>query len=255
MIRLKTEDEIRKIRKAAKIVYETLEMVGEHVQPGVSLSALDQMAEKFIVSKGAIPGFKGLYGFPATLCLSPNDMVVHGIPNGQILQEGDIISVDCGAIVDGYYGDAACTFAVGEIDSEIKKLMDVTRSALEQGIAKCQSGNHLYDIGYSIQSYCESFGFGVVRELVGHGIGTKLHEDPQVPNYGVAGTGPIMKPGLCLAIEPMINAGGKEVYTAKDGWAVHTMDGKASAHFEHTVAITENGPVVLSQGGETIFDS
>lgn len=255
MIRLKTEEEIRKIRKAARIVYETLEVVGEHVHPGVTLSELDQLAEKYIISKGAIPGFKGLYGFPATLCLSPNDMVVHGIPNGQVLQEGDIISVDCGAIVDGYYGDAAWTFAVGDIDSEIKKLMDVTRSALEKGIAKCQPGNHLYDIGHTIQSYCESFGFSVVRELVGHGIGTKLHEDPQVPNYGVAGTGPVMKSGLCLAIEPMINAGGKEVYTAKDGWAVHTKDGKASAHFEHTVAITENGPVVLSQGGETIFDS
>lgn len=254
MIRLKTEDEIRKIRKAAKIVYETLTMVGEHVRPGVKLGDLDAMAEKFILSKGAIPGFKGLYGFPGTLCLSPNDMVVHGIPNGRELQEGDILSVDCGAIVDGYYGDAARTFAVGEIDEEIRKLMDVTQTSLEKGIAQCQPGNHLYDIGHAIQEYCESFGYGVVRELVGHGIGTKLHEDPQVPNYGVKGTGPILKTGLCLAIEPMINAGVKDVYTAEDGWAVHTKDGKPSAHFENTVAITENGPVVLSQGGETIFD-
>lgn len=255
MIRLKTEDEIRKIRKAAKIVYETLEMVGEHVRPGVKLGELDELAEKFILSKGAIPGFKGLYGFPGTLCLSPNDMVVHGIPNGHVLQEGDILSVDCGAIVDGYYGDAARTFPVGEIEEGIQKLLDVTRTSLEKGIDQCQPGNHLYDIGHAIQTYCESFGYGVVRELVGHGIGTKLHEDPQVPNYGVQGTGPILKPGLCLAIEPMINAGVKEVYTAEDGWAVHTRDGKPSAHFENTVVITDNGPVVLSQGGETIFDS
>ena len=254
MIRLKTEDEIRKIRKAAKIVYETLTYVGDHVEPGVSLGELDQLAEDFIVSKGAIPGFKGLYGFPATLCLSPNDMVVHGIPNGMVLKEGDIISVDCGAIVDGYYGDAAYTFPVGKIEADVAKLLDVTQEALVKGIGQCQPGNHLYDIGHTIQSYCESFGYGVVRELVGHGIGTKLHEDPQVPNYGTQGTGPILKPGLCLAIEPMINAGVKEVYTAEDGWAVHTKDGRPSAHFEHTLVITENGPVILSQGGETIFD-
>ncbi len=254
MIRLKTDNEIRKIRKAAKIVYETLEYVGDHIEPGISLGELDRLAENFIVSHNAIPGFKGLYGFPATLCLSPNDMVVHGIPNGQILKEGDIISVDCGVLIDGYYGDGARTFAVGEIDADLSKLLDVTRTSLGKGISASQPGNHLNDIGYAIQTFCESFGYGVVRELVGHGIGTKLHEDPQVPNYGVKGTGPILKPGLCLAIEPMINAGVKEVYTAQDGWAVHTKDGKPSAHFEHTLAITQDGPVILSQGGETRFD-
>jgi methionyl aminopeptidase len=206
------------------------------------------------LSQGAKPGFKGLYDFPATLCLSPNDMVVHGIPDNTVLNEGDILGVDCGAIVDGYYGDHALTFPVGRISQEHQKLLDVTQESLFRGIEQAVPGNHLNDIGHAIQSFCESHGYSVVRELVGHGIGRQLHEDPQVPNYGTAGTGVLLKEGMCLAIEPMINAGVKEIYTGKDGWAILTRDGKYSAHFEHTIAITADGPVVLSTIEETIFD-
>ena len=254
MIRYKTTEEIRTIRRAAKIVHDALLKVEEHVRPGVSLKELDTIAEDYILSQDAMPGFKGLYDFPATLCLSPNDMVVHGIPDDTVLKEGDIIGVDCGAIVDGYYGDHAKTFAVGTISEETQKLLDVTRESLYRGIGQCIPGNHLNDIGHAIQSFCESHGYSVVRELVGHGIGQKLHEDPQVPNYGIAGTGVELKEGMCLAIEPMINAGVKEIFTGKDGWAIKTRDGKNSAHFEHTIAITANGPVVLSTAEETVFD-
>jgi methionyl aminopeptidase len=181
-------------------------------------------------------------------------MVVHGIPDNTVLNEGDIIGVDCGAIVDGYYGDHAKTFAVGRISEEHQKLLDVTRDSLHRGIGQCIPGNHLGDIGHAIQSFCESHGYSVVRELVGHGIGRQLHEDPQVPNYGIAGTGVELKEGMCLAIEPMINTGVKEIYTGDDGWAIRTRDGKYSAHFEHTIAITANGPVVLSTIETTVFD-
>jgi methionyl aminopeptidase len=254
MIRYKSQDEIRIIRRAARIVHDALLKVEEAVQPGVTLQELDAIAEDYIVSQGAIPGFKGLYDFPATLCLSPNDMVVHGIPDLTVLNEGDIIGVDCGAIVDGYYGDHAKTFAVGRISEEDQKLLDVTRESLHRGIEQCVPGNRLNDIGHAIQSFCESHGYGVVRELVGHGIGQQLHEDPQVPNYGTKGTGVELKKGMCLAIEPMINAGVKDIYTGKDGWAILTRDGKKSAHFEHTIAITANGPVVLSTAEQTVFD-
>jgi len=254
MIRYKSQDEIRIIRRAARIVHDALLKVEEAVQPGVTLQELDAIAEDYIVSQGAIPGFKGLYDFPATLCLSPNDMVVHGIPDLTVLNEGDIIGVDCGAIVDGYYGDHAKTFAVGRISEEDQKLLDVTRESLHRGIEQCVPGNRLNDIGHAIQSFCESHGYGVVRELVGHGIGQQLHEDPQVPNYGTKGTGVELKEGMCLAIEPMINAGVKDIYTGKDGWAILTRDGKKSAHFEHTIAITANGPVVLSTAEQTVFD-
>jgi methionyl aminopeptidase len=254
MIRLKTEDEIRKIRRAALIVSETLELVGQNVKPGARLRDLDRMAEEYIRSQGAIPGFKGLYGFPATLCLSPNDMVVHGIPDDTELQDGDILGVDCGAIVDGFYGDHARTFMAGDVDAETQQLLEVTKESLHRGIEQCYPGNHLFDIGHAIQSHCESFGYGVVRELVGHGIGRELHEEPQVPNYGTRGTGLVLKPGMCLAIEPMINAGGHEVFTGKDGWAVYTKDSKPSAHFEHTIAITVDGPVILSEPGVNVFD-
>jgi len=254
MIRYKTRNEIRTIRRAAKIVHEALLKVGENVQPGVTLKELDTIAEDYILSQGAIPGFKGLYDFPATLCISPNDMVVHGIPDNTVLNEGDIIGVDCGAIVDGYYGDHALTFPVGKIAEEHQKLLKITEESLFRGIEQCVPGNHLNDIGHAIQSFCESHGYSVVRELVGHGIGQQLHEDPQVPNYGIAGTGVVLKEGLCIAIEPMINAGAKEIFTGKDGWAVMTRDGKYSAHFEHTIAITANGPVVLSTTEKTIFD-
>jgi len=254
MIRYKSKDEIQKIRRAARIVHDTLLRVEENVQPGITLEELDRIAEDYILSQGATPGFKGLYDFPATLCTSPNDMVVHGIPDQTVLNEGDIIGVDCGAIVDGYYGDHAKTFAVGQISEEIQKLLDVTKESLHRGIAQCVPGNHLNDIGHAIQSFCESHGYSVVRELVGHGIGKELHEDPQVPNYGIAGTGVELKEGMCLAIEPMINAGKKEIFTGKDGWAVMTRDGQFSAHFEHTIAITADGAVVLSTADETVFD-
>jgi methionyl aminopeptidase len=205
MIRYKSQDEIRIIRRAARIVHDALLKVEEAVQPGVTLQELDAIAEDYIVSQGGIPGFKGLYDFPATLCLSPNDMVVHGIPDLTVLNEGDIIGVDCGAIVDGYYGDHAKTFAVGRISEEDQKLLDVTRESLHRGIEQCVPGNRLNDIGHAIQSFCESHGYGVVRELVGHGIGQQLHEDPQVPNYGTKGTGVELKKGMCLAIEPMMS--------------------------------------------------
>jgi len=242
------------MRRAAKIVHDALLKVEETVRPGVTLQELDAVAEDYILSQGAIPGFKGLYDFPATLCLSPNDMVVHGIPDFTVLNQGDIIGVDCGAIVDGYYGDHAKTFAVGKISEADQKLLDVTKESLRRGIEQCVPGNRLNDIGHAIQSFCESHGYSVVRELVGHGIGQQLHEDPQVPNYGKAGTGVELKEGMCLAIEPMINAGVKEIYTGEDGWAILTRDGKRSAHFEHTIAITANGPVVLSTADETVFD-
>lgn len=254
MIRLKTEAEIRKMRRAARIVQETLDLVGENVKPGARLKDLDELAEDYIRSQGAIPGFKGLYDFPGTLCLSPNDMVVHGIPDQTVLEEGDILGVDCGAIIEGYYGDHARTFPVGEIDDETKQLLKVTEESLYRGIDQCVPGNRLHDIGHAVQSHCESFGYSVVRELVGHGIGRELHEEPQVPNYGAAGTGVELKAGMCLAIEPMINAGVKEIYTGNDGWGVFTQDGRASAHFEHTITITRDGPVILSSPGETVFD-
>jgi methionyl aminopeptidase len=254
MIRLKSNAEVKKLRKAAIIVFETLEMLSHEIRPGVTLKRLDTLAEDFIRSKNAIPGFKGMYGFPATLCLSPNNMVVHGVPNNIELVESDILGVDCGTLLDGFYGDSARTYAVGEISDNRKKLLHVTQEALYKGIEQAKPGNRLRDIGHAIQSYVESFGYSVVREMVGHGIGRDLHEEPQVPNYGKAGTGILLKAGMTLAIEPMVNMGTKDIYTHKDGWAVLTKDGQDSAHFEHTIAITEDGPVILSHSDTTIFD-
>jgi len=246
MVRVRTEREINLIAESAQIVGDTLDMLSGKVKPGVTLMELDMLAEKFIRSQDAVPAFKGYMGFPATLCISVDDEVVHGIPSDKVLNDGQIVGIDCGAVKNGYYGDSARTFAVGNISDEDKDLIDTTQKALYHGIEKAVPGNCVSDIGHAIQTYVEPKGYSIVRELVGHGIGTNLHEDPQVPNYGDPGMGVELKEGMCLAIEPMINIGGKEVYTLDDGWTVKTKDGYNSAHFEHTIAILKNGPKVLS---------
>lgn len=232
--------------KAAEIVKNLLNDIENVIKPGVSTIDLDNFAEKYIIENGAIPGFKGLYGFPATLCVSINDEVVHGIPSNRILNDGDIIGIDVGSIFDGFYGDHAKTFPVGEISSENKQLINVTKECLIKGINAAKPGNRIGDIGFAIQSHAESFGFGVVKELVGHGIGEKLHEEPQIPNFGLQNTGPVIEEGMCFAIEPMINFGSEEVYTKSDNWTICTKDGSCSAHFEHTITIHANGPQILT---------
>ncbi len=248
MVHTRSQREIDKIARSCQIVADTLIMLEPHVVSGVCVSDLDQMAEDFIRSQGARPAFKGYMGFPATLCVSIDDAVVHGIPGDNILQEGQIVGIDCGAELDGYYGDHAKTFAIGTIDAGKQKLMDVTKESLMKGIEQAVPGNYVGDIGNAVQRHAEVHGFSVVRELVGHGIGTELHEEPQIPNYGKSKQGYKLRAGMCIAIEPMINAGVKEVYTAQDGWTILTKDGAASAHFEHTIAITDNGPKILSVG-------
>ena len=246
MIRIKTEEEIALLRENALLVSRTLAEVGKHVVPGVTTMELDRIAEAFIRDNGAIPGFLGYGGFPYTLCISVNDVVVHGFPSSYVLKEGDIISVDCGTIYKGFYGDSAYTFPVGEVDAETQKLLDVTKESLYKGIEKAVAGNRVGDIGYAIQSYCEGFGFSVVREMVGHGIGKNMHESPEVPNYGLAGKGKKLSEGMVICIEPMINAGRHEVYTEEDGWTVKTSDGSLSAHYENTVLITDGEPEILT---------
>ena len=246
MVRLRTEREINLIAESAQIVGDTLDMLSGKVKSGITLMELDTLAEKFIRSQEAVPAFKGYMGFQATLCISVDDEVVHGIPSDKVLNDGQIVGIDCGAVKNGYYGDSARTFAVGNISNEDKDLIDTTQKALYHGIEKAVPGNYVSDIGHAIQAYVEPKGYSIVRELVGHGIGTNLHEDPQVPNYGDPGMGVELKEGMCLAIEPMINIGDKEVYTLDDGWTVKTKDGYNSAHFEHTIAILKNGPKVLS---------
>jgi methionyl aminopeptidase len=247
MVRVRTRREIELIGESAQIVADTLDMLSTKVISGVSLLELDTLAEKFIRSRGARPAFKGYMGFPATLCISVDDEVVHGIPSNNILSEGQIVGIDCGAEKNGYYGDSARTFAIGNISDKNRDLMLTTEKALALGIEQAKPGNYVSDIGHAIQSFVEPKGFSIVRELVGHGIGTQLHEDPQVPNYGVPGMGDELKEGMCLAIEPMINCGRKEVYTAEDGWTIKTEDGYNSAHFEHTIAIRKNGAKILSR--------
>ncbi len=246
MVKIRTEREINLIAESNKIVAETLDMLSENITPGVKTSTLNKLAEDFILSRGARPAFKGYMGFPSTLCTSIDDEVVHGIPNGKILKEGQIISIDCGTEKNGYYGDSARTYAVGIIDSKKQDLMMVTKESLMRGINVAKEGNYVSDIGHAVQTYVESHGYSVVRDLVGHGIGTELHEEPQVPNYGRPKQGLRLQTGMCLAIEPMINAGTKDIYTDSDGWTVKTEDGGASAHFEHTIAITQNGAKILS---------
>ena len=246
MVKIRTEREISLIAESNKIVAETLDMLSKNIKPGIKTSDLDKLAEEFILSKGARPAFKGYMGFPSTLCISIDDEVVHGIPNGEFLKEGQIVSIDCGAEKNDYYGDSARTFAVGKIDSQKQNLMNVTRESLMRGIDAAKEGNYVSDIGHAVQTYVESHGYSVVRDLVGHGIGTELHEEPQVPNYGKPKQGHRLQAGMCLAIEPMINAGTKDIYTDSDGWTVKTKDGSTSAHFEHTIAITKNGAKILS---------
>jgi len=248
MVYTRSPREVDKISRSCQIVADTLIMLEPHIITGARVSDLDQMAEDFIRSQGARPAFKGYMGFPATLCVSIDDAVVHGIPGDDVLKEGQIVGVDCGAELDGYYGDHARTFSIGTVDARKQKLMDVTRESLMKGIEQATPGNYVGDIGNAVQTCAESNGFSVVRELVGHGIGRALHEEPQIPNYGKVKQGYKLRSGMCIAIEPMINAGAKEVFTAKDGWTILTKDGQASAHFEHTIAITNNGPKILSVG-------
>jgi len=246
MVYTRSNNEIEMISKSCQIVANTLEMISEFVVPGALLSDLDKKAENFIVSAGARPAFKGYMGFPSTLCISIEDAVVHGIPHDIELEEGQIVGIDCGAELNGYYGDHAKTFAVGNISAEKEKLMMITEESLNKGIEMAIPGNCVGDIGHAVQTHAESNGYSVVRELVGHGIGQNLHEEPQVPNYGRPKEGYELHAGMCIAIEPMINLGKKEVYTSEDGWTILTVDGKASAHFEHTIAIMEDGPRILS---------
>ncbi len=246
MIIPKTRAEIELMRESALIVSKTLGMLAKEVKPGVNTLQLDKLAEEFIREQGAIPGFLGLYDFPNTLCVSPNEQVVHGIPNKEPLKEGDIISIDCGAIKNGFYGDHAYTFAVGEIDQETKKLLEVTKESLYIGIREFKIGNRVGDVGYAIQNHCESHGYGVVRELVGHGLGRTMHEDPEMPNYGKRGRGKKFIEGMVVAIEPMINMGTHRIKQHRDGWTITTLDKKPSAHFEHDVAIVDGKPELLS---------
>lgn len=246
MIKIKTEQEIAYMYESAQIVSQTLGQIAKEIKPGITTLQLDKLAQEFIQDHGAEPAFLGLYGFPNTLCVSPNAQVVHGIPNNTPLQEGDILSVDCGAKKNGYYGDHAYTFAIGEVSPEVQKLLETTKKSLYEGIRACRVGNRISDIGNAIQVYCEAQGYGVVRDLVGHGIGKKMHEDPQVPNYGKKGRGKKILNGMTLAIEPMINMGTFRVRQLKDGWTILTADGLPSAHFEHDVAVVNGQPKLLS---------
>ncbi|MGZ3885189.1 MAG: type I methionyl aminopeptidase [Bacteroidia bacterium] len=246
MIYLKTREEIELMRESALMVSRTLGIVAKEVRPGVEPKYLDKLAEEFIRDNGGVPAFKGYRGFPATLCISINEAVVHGIPTSTPLKEGDIISVDCGVKKNGYYGDHAYSFGVGEIKPELQKLLQVTKESLYKGIEQAVSGNRIGDISFAIQQHAEKHGYGVVRELVGHGLGKSLHEDPEVPNYGKRGDGPKLKDGMVLAIEPMINLGKKNIRQLQDGWTIITADGLPSAHFEHDVAIINGKPELLS---------
>ncbi|MFN0158526.1 MAG: type I methionyl aminopeptidase [Bacteroidota bacterium] len=249
---IKSKREIELMRESCRIVAEVLALVGARIAPGVHTRELDELAEGYIRSKGAVPAFKG-YGhdrnnlFPGTLCVSVDDEVVHGIPNGRVLEEGQVVSVDVGVKKNGYFGDGARTFAVGIASAEKKRLMQVTEESLYKGIAMVREGNHLHDVSHAVQEYVESKGYSVVRDLVGHGIGKSLHEEPAVPNFGTAGTGIILKEGMALAIEPMVNAGSHKVHVDADGWTVRTADGKPSAHFEHTVVVTQGEAEILTR--------
>ncbi|MDL2215614.1 type I methionyl aminopeptidase [Ruminococcaceae bacterium OttesenSCG-928-N02] len=247
MISIKTPADIEKMREAGRISAYALQVAREVIHPGMTTAALNKEIHRAIVSQGAVPNFLNLYGFPASACISVNDEVIHGIPGPRKLQNGDIVSVDVGAVKNGFHGDNAYTFVVGETDPETMRLLQVTQEALALGIAAAQPGARVGDIGYAIQSYVEAEGFSVVREYVGHGIGSALHEDPQVPNFGSKGRGPRLIPGMTIAIEPMINAGEAAIYQLQDGWTVKTKDGKMSAHFENTVLITKDGPVILTK--------
>lgn len=246
MIIRKSKRELEKMARAGRVVADTLEVLGETVRPGVTTAELDLVAEQHIRSRGGMPTFKGYRGFPASICVSPNSMVVHGIPGPLRLGDGDVISIDVGVTLDGFVADSAYTFAVGEIDPEAQRLLDVCQAALAAGIEQAVAGNRIGDISAAVQRTTEEAGFSVVRTLVGHGVGRTMHEEPQIPNFGEPGRGPTLAAGMTLAIEPMINAGGPRVFLAGDGWSISTADGSLSAHFEHTVAVTGEGPLVLT---------
>lgn len=249
MTRPKTEEEIELMRENGILVSKTLAEVGKMVAPGVTTLELNRAAETFIRDHGAVPSFLGYDGFPAALCISVNDVVVHGFPSAYVLKDGDIVSVDCGTVYKGYNGDSAYTFPVGDVDEETRRLLDVTKASLYKGMAQAVAGNRIGDIGHAVQSYAESFGFSVVRELEGHGIGRKMHESPGVPNYGKQGRGAKLADGMTICIEPMINAGTKDIYLARNGWEVHTADRRKSAHFELTVVVRKGAPEQLSTFG------
>ena len=246
MIYYKTEEEIELVRKSSLLVAKTHAEIAGLIKPGITTLALDKIAEEFIRDNGGVPAFKGYGGFPNTLCMSPNDQVVHGIPNDRALEDGEILSVDCGVVMNGYYGDSAFTYEVGEVDAETKQLLKVTKESLYKGIEQAIAGNRIGDIGYAVQQHAESFGYGVVRELVGHGVGKNLHESPEVPNYGRRGKGVMLKEGLVIAIEPMINMGTKRILQHNDGWTITTIDNKPSAHFEHTIVVRKGKAEILS---------
>ena len=246
MIIVKTREEIELMRQSALVVSKTLGMLAKEVKPGVTTNQLDKLAEDFIRAQGAVPGFLGLYDCPSTLLCSVNDAVVHGLPTNRPLEEGDIVSIDCGALMNDFYGDHAYTFEIGEVAPETRKLLQITKESLYVGIKEFKLGNRVGDVGFAIQKYCEAQGYGVVRELVGHGLGRKMHEDPEMPNYGKRGRGKKFLEGQVVAIEPMINLGTHKIKQLKDGWTIVTQDGKPSAHFEHDVAIIDGKPEILS---------
>lgn len=253
MIMRKSKAEIEAMARAGELVYETLQLCAEHLEPGVSMLELDALAEEHILANGGVPTSKGYKGFPAALCISPNSMVVHGIPNDYRASEGDLISVDLGVTLNGLVADSAVTLGVGEIDAEAQRLLDVCQEALAAGIDQARDGNHLTDISHAVQSAVEEAGFSVIRSLVGHGVGRSYHEDPQIPNYGPAGRGPVLQTGMTLAIEPMITAGGPDVYVHDDDWSISSVDSSLAAHFEHTVAVTPEGPRILTKTGAALL--
>lgn len=247
MIELKSKREIEIIKENGKIVAEALRFLGEKIQPGMRTLELDQHAEKFIKYHKAVPAFKGYCGFPSNICVSMNNEVVHGIPGERVILEGELMSIDLGVLKNGYYADGAFTYTLGEVENGTQKLIQVTSDALNHGIQAAVEGKHLSDISHAIQSYVEQNSLSVVRDLVGHGIGKQMHEEPQIPNFGRPGEGPVLKQGMVLAIEPMVNSGSFEIKTLDDNWTVVTVDGSLSAHFEHTIAITENGALILTE--------
>lgn len=246
MAQVKTDIEIEKIRKSSLLVGKTIAEVARHMRPGISTIELDKIAEAFIRDHGALPAFKGYHGFPATLCISVNEVVVHGIPGKRELKDGDLVSIDCGTIIDGYYGDSAFSFGVGEMKEEVRLLMERTRESLYRGIQAAVAGKRVGDIGFEVQNYVESFGYSVVRDLVGHGLGTSLHEKPEVPNFGKRGSGAKLEEGMVICIEPMINLGTRVVIQERDGWTIRTADMKPSAHYEHAIAIGKEKAEILS---------
>jgi methionyl aminopeptidase len=247
MIIRKSPAEIERMARAGRVVVDTLALLGEHIRPGLTTVELDAMADEYIRSQGGEPTFKGYRGYPASICTSPNDMVVHGIPGPYELDEGDVLAVDVGVTLEGYVADSAYTFPVGQISADAERLLEACQAALAAGIEQCRAGNRLSDISHAIQQTTEENGFSVVRSLVGHGVGQAMHEEPQIPNFGEPGRGPLLEPGMTFAIEPMINAGGADVVVHNDKWSISTADGSLSAHFEHTVAITDEGPRILTR--------